>query len=688
MLHSTTQIADLRTTAVQETMLRLHPQPASGSALPTLPQAAPSCVLEDDAGLRRLITRSDNGTAAGLSGRGGNMLSILVRSDICRLGVIALLRDIINGELPDDARQLLLASRLVALTKPSNDGCRPIAVGELFYRLAAIVAVRRVSGEAASLLAPHQYGIGVAGGAEKILHSLQHELADSDKRLALLQLDITNAFNTCDRARLLRELYGLTDLQSAYRTADFAYSQPSTLVLSGCDGLMIESAQGVRQGDPLSALLFCVYMRKVLEQASEQTGVKVYGFFDDISLLGTPQQVMTALDRMQQLLAAVSLQLNTAKSHFTYFHALLTPLTATTLTTLSANNIQLHHNWVGVVGAVVGRDDAAVRTGMRDTLAAAGNYDALFRRVQLDDMPLQTAVLLLRHCMMPCMNYYLRCTAPSCIEDEARQFDERVMEATMNKLGLDEGERHERTITLLQRKLRDGGWGLTAAVRTSPAAYLGSLAACHTEPAFAPYRDTTPLPSSSLLHGWVEDGLKRVQHAAPGGAYQTTIEPLLPLTASSFFTHYSTTDPSVTATLQRSLNAKANQHNVEAAVQQMKERSRRGEKREWAHHKAVTAQGAWGWRVVRPEEPRVRLSDVEFAIAARLSLNLKPFPACAMATLPEHCPLCRNNRTVSLTDDPWHWLTCGKLVSGETRRRHDAVVGAISRMAEQVGAQV
>ena len=200
VLHSTTQIADLRTAAVQETMIRLHPQPPPNSALPTLPLAAPSCVLEDDAGLRGLITQSDNGTAAGPSGWGGNMLSILVRSDICRLGVIALLRDIINGELPDEARQLLLASRLVALTKPSSDGYRPIAVGELFYRLAAIVAVRRVSGEAASLLAPHQYGIGVAGGAEKILHSLQHELTDGDKRLALLQLDITNAFNTCDRS--------------------------------------------------------------------------------------------------------------------------------------------------------------------------------------------------------------------------------------------------------------------------------------------------------------------------------------------------------------------------------------------------------------------------------------------------------------------------------------------------------
>ena len=93
----------------------------------------------------------------------------------------------------------------------------------------------------------------------------------------MLQLDIANAFNSCDRARLLRELYALPGLQSVYRIADFAYTQPSALVLSDCDGLMIESAQGVRQGDPLSALLFCVYMKEVLQQASEQTGVRCNG---------------------------------------------------------------------------------------------------------------------------------------------------------------------------------------------------------------------------------------------------------------------------------------------------------------------------------------------------------------------------------------------------------------------------
>lgn len=692
VLHSTTQIADQRAADAQETMLRLHPQPPSDSVLPALPEGAPPAVLEDDAGMRTLLTQSDNGSSAGPSGWGGNMLSILAHSDICRLGVTALLRDIINGDMPDDARQLLLTSRLVALTKPNSDGYRPIAVGELFYRLAAIVAVRRVSDQAATLLAPHQYGIGVAAGAEKILHSLQHELADSDKRLALLQLDIANAFNTCDRARMLSELYGLTDLQPLFRLVDFAYSQPSALVLTGCEGLMIASAQGVRQGDPLSALLFCVYMRDVLRQVSDETSVEVYGFFDDVHLLGTPQQLMAALSHLQKSLPAVSLQLNTAKSHFVYFHDRLTPLTATVCRTLSTNDIQLHHEWAGVVGAVVGKDDAAIRSGMQRLLSAAGNYDTFLRRLQLDDMPLDTALLLLRQCMVPAMSYFLRCIAPVCIEEEARRFDQRMMDVAMNKLGLDSGERNEQTATLLQRKLREGGgWGLTPAARTSPAAFLGSLATCHAESTFAPYCGTTLLPASSLLHGWVDDSLQRVRRAASGDEYHADIEPKLPATADDFFGYYSAAKPSDTTQLQRSLNAKATSHNLKAAVVSMKEKSRRGDKFEYAHHRAVTAKGACGWKIAQPRDLRPRLSDVEYAVAARLNLALPPFPAPAMSALPNHCPLCRHSRTgalVSLQDDPWHFLVCTGLSNGELSYRHDAVVKAIAHVARMVGAQV
>jgi hypothetical protein len=119
------------------------------------------------------------------------MISTLAESDLCRTGIIALLKDIVNGQLPASAQQLLLSSRLVALNKPNGGGLRPIAMGELFYRLAALIMTRKLAATAASLLSPHQYGVGVSSGAERVVHSLQHALTDTTRRLSLLQIDIS-----------------------------------------------------------------------------------------------------------------------------------------------------------------------------------------------------------------------------------------------------------------------------------------------------------------------------------------------------------------------------------------------------------------------------------------------------------------------------------------------------------------
>ena len=164
----------------------------------------------------------------------------------------------------------------------------------------------------------------------------------------------------------------------------------------------------------------------------------------------------------------------------------------------------------------------------------------------------------------------------------------------------------------------------------------------------------------------------------------------MPVSAGSFFSFHSANSPSVTATLQHSLSAKAHKHIVQAAAERMKEQSRQGNNWPLAHHKAITAPGASNWKVVRPEDPHMRLSDVECAMAVRLNLGLKPFAAQVMAKLPEHCPLCVHNMTkqpVSLRAEPWHFLTCSRLAA-EQARRHNAVVSAIARTARLVGGQV
>jgi hypothetical protein len=173
-LHSTATMADLTQPAVREAMQLLHPPLPAGSVLPRLPADADQLILEDGEEMKRIIRSSDNGAAAGPSGWTGGLLAALVESDLCRLGIVALLKDILNGNIPDAARPYLLASRLVAITKPDSDSLRPIAVGELFYRLAAVIAVSRTRTAAARLLSPHQHGVGVPSGAERIVHSMQY----------------------------------------------------------------------------------------------------------------------------------------------------------------------------------------------------------------------------------------------------------------------------------------------------------------------------------------------------------------------------------------------------------------------------------------------------------------------------------------------------------------------------------
>jgi hypothetical protein len=674
-LYSVTELADLRQAENQQIMRDLHPSLPEGSVLPSLPQHAPEMILEDDAVMHALLRGSNNGAASGPSGWGGNLLSTLVESDICRAGIIALLKDIINGNLPDSARQLLLASRAIGLGKPDN-GIRPIAIGELFYRLAGVIAVRKIAVTAGKLLAPHQFGVGVANGAERILHSLQRSLTDKHAKLALLKLDISNAFNSCDRARVLRQLYDTPELSSLYRLADFGYSTPSELLLQGCDGQSIPSSNGVRQGDPLSAVLFCLYLRDVLARVGQAAKVRVYAFFDDVNVEGTPTEVMKALATLQELLPAVSLDVNTSKSHFAYFHGDDEPLPRSIVQTLAENDIQRHDRYIETVGAVVGCDEDAIREGLNEMIARGRGRDAFFSRVQLPELSAQSAMLLLRQCAVPQLNYLLRCTPPSCVREQAETFDRLLSQTAIAKLAVQEDELTDTAARLLQTPLRYGGFGLTAAVRTSPAAYLGSLAAVADIPAFAEFRKPDSLPEDQPLHGWIADSMRAVLDASPEA------EQHLPSTASSFVHHFAAASSSVSSSLQRTLSTLATKHQFDASLSAARERKSTDGGASLAHALAISARRAWAWKSVVPATPELHLTDVQYNLAARLNLGLPP---TATGALPDACPSCKAHN--SLAADPWHFLICKKENRGEIEQRHNAVANAIYRTVLAVGGQ-
>ena len=97
---------------------------------------------------------------------------------------------------------------------------------------------------------------------------------------------------------------------------------------------------------------------------------------------------------------------------------------------------------------------------MPPQLAADSGSDAFFRRLQLEELPVQSAMLLLRQCATPRMNYALRCTPPECIAEQAAQWgmiwrvidDEQLMPEA-NKLCMHLASQPTHALALMKKAL-------------------------------------------------------------------------------------------------------------------------------------------------------------------------------------------------------------------------------------------
>ena len=139
---------------------------------------------------------------------------------------------------------------------------RPIAIGEVFKRIAAKCLVARFQSEEAQGLAPLQVGVGIPGAAEAIIHKLHQWHRQAKSGHGFLAIDFSNAFNTVDRNAMLEAIARRCPRFLPY--AWFCYGGGTPL--QG-DGFCITSAQGTQQGDACGPLFFSVTLQGVLETA-------------------------------------------------------------------------------------------------------------------------------------------------------------------------------------------------------------------------------------------------------------------------------------------------------------------------------------------------------------------------------------------------------------------------------------
>ena len=233
-------------------------------------------------------------------------------------------------------------SALVPVPKPKGsasklDDHRGIAVGSALAKLYSIILLRRLNkwaeenGMRAKGQAGFRNGRGTIDNAF-VLNHLVEKYRIQKKPLYAAFIDFRKAYDSIDRSRLWDCLRGmgihgriLDSLIEMYKEVTMAVRVKGEL------GPEFQANMGVKQGDPLSPLLFGLFIDRIekvyaniLPEVGIQMGcmlVQVLLYADDLVLLAeSPAQLQSMLDLLQNFCACNSLTVNVKKSEVVVFN--------------------------------------------------------------------------------------------------------------------------------------------------------------------------------------------------------------------------------------------------------------------------------------------------------------------------------------------------------------------------------
>ena len=164
--------------------------------------------------------------------------------------------------------------------------------------------------DAVTNMLPLQLGVAVEGACETTTIAMQHWVNEhrTESNWSVLQVDLTNAFNSIDRRSMLVEVAARAPKLSAW--AQYCYRSHSHLFLQ--NGHPLSSQQGVQQGDPLGPLFFSLAWQKVVETLPTDLRLHLW-YLDDGHLVGTPECLQRCLEHITAQGASMGVKLNPGK---------------------------------------------------------------------------------------------------------------------------------------------------------------------------------------------------------------------------------------------------------------------------------------------------------------------------------------------------------------------------------------
>ncbi|KAL0205605.1 hypothetical protein P9112_000912 [Eukaryota sp. TZLM1-RC] len=235
-------------------------------------------------------------------------------------------------------------------------------------------------------------------------------------------LDFSNAFNSLSR----RSIHGallqyMPELMPYFQST---YSTYSNLHFGDC---ILSSSSGVKQGDPLGPLLFCLTIHPILLQIQEMfPSLKMIAFMDDLVLIGDLNIVKQATVCFKELFTKIGLRLNLLKC------VLLLNFPVSTIVDGIEIQAKLYSiDAIRLLGSFLGNYDEITKKLFEKLNSISDKIDRMLNL----DIQKHIKFTIIRLCFSSNFNHIFRSTNPLVTRPLAQKFNELRAKVLSQLLG-------------------------------------------------------------------------------------------------------------------------------------------------------------------------------------------------------------------------------------------------------------
>lgn len=451
--------------------------------LDTIQRFKPSTTRTVDAeDVKKAIIGMAHNKAGGPSGLRSDHISALVIDNPTLLEkLVVVTQRLVDGTFPPDICKLLTICDLYAVPNKKKPRKRPITCEEWLLRMASRYSCTASKRDILKECEPIQLG-GSKCGCEVAVHAT-HAFGLAHPGLVLLQADQEQAFQRVSRQKIFEMYMAHPKLGVLVPLLRQLYLQDSQLHLSlrkGANKVTIINREGAKQGAPESSPTFNLVTLEALKDLlaekingpdSEALIEFLVAIADDTSIFCLPGDVPKVLTALATNLAKVGGKLNYDKT-YAYFRGGILPPSVYALGLICVDDSMPDERRGVVQLGVPYGSDAFVQRWFEEKLVEQQEFlDFIAKELAYS---LQSALVLIRLCILPRMNYLARCLPVQDTVPYLERFDVMVQDCVLKLIGTvidpDHPARHQ-----MRLKLSLGGLGIISTAKVAPAAYVASV---------------------------------------------------------------------------------------------------------------------------------------------------------------------------------------------------------------------